>query len=129
MSKQVTRQRGPKRSIEKRASRLDISVGNSISAITLHAPSDPKTLVRTIIKLNAIFDSDVANVAVDLDLLLHVAPNGTDVVTPIVGQSLDQDESIHALWRDGSGSFNSDATGAALTQRIEADLKSMRIVT
>lgn len=88
------RNAGIKRRIEKiRASSSEVT-STTIQQNVIHTVEDAKTLVRAIITLSLVplasIDVDIQNV---LQWLLHIAPTGTDVLTPTIVEQLDKDVS------------------------------------
>lgn len=109
---------GPKRHIERVGNNIDDNITNSTTNIILHTCEDRETLVRTIIQLDVGYQNPG-----DYALVIAREPQGTAVIAPGVGQSLDIPMVKEEIW---TYMGRAPQTADQSVQHITVDLKSMR---
>ncbi len=123
MSTNVTR--APKRRIEKRRNRINLTIGSSSAHIVLHDAEDSKTLVRTIVKLYILYAGAAGSVN-DWHILIQRAEASVEIMAPIVTQALDQESPLALIWEESGNHFNKTSVGQYIPVVVQADLKGMR---
>ncbi len=116
-----------KRRIEKvRSSSNEITNTTKVTN-EVHDVEDVKTLVRTILKLRlhplSSVDTDIDNT---VQVLIHIKPANTNVLTPTTTEVLDKDISKLEILRTTLHAMQNQANGFGLGDRIEIDSKGMR---
>lgn len=105
--------RGPKRRIEKVYSQVVNTVTNTTTSVTLHTAEDSKTLVRLIVKgMWTPIDGGAVGYTIARE------PNGTAVIAPSAGSSLDNDMNSLEIIRGVAG------WGASSTESMPVDIDS-----
>ncbi len=119
----VTQTRAPKRRIEKIRNRLGFTITDSNASRVLHVAEDSKTLVRIIID---VYIQKIITTTADYHMVLQLAPGGTSVITPQIGQVLDE-PAINLLLLEQSGAgFTLSAIDQAQRFHWQVDSKAMR---
>ena len=120
--------RAPKRRIERVKARLDHSLTDTATAITLHTAEDAKTLVRALIDVE-IYSVSTAKDEDTYGLFLHVAPRGQSVIgTGALSEVLDISVPLQEICEIQGQSLNRDAAAneSMHPTRIYRDIKAMR---
>ncbi len=121
----VQQTRAPKRPVLRVRNRIDDTIASSISNVILHTSTDPETLVRIILKLTMVPNS---NTAVDHEyhMLMEHQPQGQSITDPVISAVVDADAPITLLWEDSAVNTIESLIGFATILTVEVDLKSMR---
>ncbi len=119
-------QKAPKRRIERTFTRLEQTLGTSVTATIIHTAEDTKTLVRTLIQLTVFMSGDLAT-PIRGEIVLAVAPNGVTVVDePNTVQSLDNNVPLQEIARFPLLATHNATGDYVQTQFIDLDIKAMR---
>ena len=116
-----------KRRIERVFSRVgDSSIAATEETQTLHTADDAKTLIRILI--DGIFYpiDNALSFAVAGEMLIAVAPGGTDVASAGTANDLDNDVTLQEITRFPFIAMQNDTNGIYVDTRVFRDIKAMR---